>query len=152
MCFLLSVDSGILATLRHALQDISSQVEYILLETRVRRPEVSSLIAPEILEVFSSHHHVEIMCRVKHAGKASVNLCSPLGDYCLVGKGCSDATFGMAAGISGLTLASFYRQCAVSTDLKRSDLPEPWLARLPVLEQFPSHSRAIQHYMSRPAE
>jgi histidinol dehydrogenase len=147
VCFVLSTSNAILTTLRAALQDISSQVEYIPVEDAGEAADVINSIAPEILEVFSATPE-KITRRLEHVGNVYVNMCSAAGDYCLCGKGCADPTYGMASGVSGLTIASFYRQCCVSTGLQRPDIPVPWLTRLPALEKLPHHRRAIQTYLS----
>jgi histidinol dehydrogenase len=147
VCFVLSSSSAILTTLQDELQDIRSQVQYIPVENAGEAAEWINRIAPEILEIFSATPDA-ITRRLRHVGNVYVNMCSPAGDYCLCGRGCADPTFGMAKGMSGLTIASFYTQFCVSTGLKRPDVPVPWLTQLPTLEQFPHHRWAIETYLS----
>jgi histidinol dehydrogenase len=148
VCFIVSTDSAVIAALRAALPDLSSQVEYLLVADSASAAEMINAIAPEILEVFSARPD-EITRRVRCVGNAYVNLPSPAGDYMLTGKGCADATYGMAAGLSGVTIADFYRGFCISTGRLRPGA-ETWLTRLPQLEGFPYHERAIREYLLSP--
>lgn len=150
-CFLISTNSAILEQLRFALQDISSQVEYIFAADDGDAADLINRIAPEILEIFSANPD-ELTGRLKNIANVYVNMCSPLGDYCFCGKGCSDPTYGMATGLTGVTIESFYKGSCISTGLKRPGSPESWFTRLPELEGFSNHQRAIQAYLSRSDE
>ena len=150
-CFLISTQGSIITKLRSALLDLSSQVEYILAADYAEAADSINSIAPEILELFLPNPD-ELTCRLKHAANVYVNMPSPLGDYCYCGKGCSDPTYGTAAGLTGVTIESFYQGGCISTGLKRPGSPEDWLTRLAELEGFPNHKRAIQAYLSLAVE
>jgi histidinol dehydrogenase len=83
---------------------------------------------------------------IKHCGNCYINTPSPLGDYMVVGKGCLDPTYGMAKGIPGSTIGSFYTGSCFSTGLSKPDAPIARAKRLAELEQFPYHAAAIQAY------
>jgi histidinol dehydrogenase len=151
VCFVVSTDSAVSASLRAALRDLSSQVEYLLVADYAEAADLINAIAPEILEVFSAVPD-DITRQLRTVGNAYVNMPSPAGDYLLCGKGCSDPTYGMAAGLSGVTIADFYRGFCISTGLLRPGSPGPWITRLPELEQFPNHARALHAYLSPPTE
>lgn len=150
VAFVISTASAILEHLRAALHDLSPRVEFIQAENTETAAALIDQIAPEILEVFSLHPEA-VMRQARHYGNAYVNMTSTLGDYAAAGKGCCDPTYGMASGISGLSIASFYRSSCVTTGLRRPAL-EPWLTRLPELEGFTAHARAIRAYLSGPEE
>jgi histidinol dehydrogenase len=145
LCFVISTKGEIIEMLRTALHDISPQVEYIQACDYAEAVDLINTIAPEILEIYSEQHGV-MTPHIRHCGSAYANMPSPMGDYGWCGKGCSDATYGMAAGITGVTIESFYKGSCFSIGLRKPDSPEPWMTTLAELEQFPYHARAIRAY------
>jgi histidinol dehydrogenase len=147
ICFMISTNQDILDSLSGALQDISSQVEYIKARDDAEVSTIINTIAPEILEIFSTQPNA-IVDNLVAVANVYINMCSPLGDYCAAGKGCSDPTYGMAAGLSGITIGAFFKECCITTGLERN-LNAPWLELLPELEKFSYHKQAIEKYREK---
>jgi histidinol dehydrogenase len=143
--FVISTNHSIIGQLRSALLDISSQVAYFQASSYEEAADLINCIAPEILEIFAARPD-DITRRLENVANVYVNMTSTLGDYGLCGKGCCDPTYGEAAGMGGVTIESFLKGSCTSIGLQRSGKPEPWVTRLPALEQFHNHKRAIDAY------
>lgn len=146
-CFVSSDNKKLLDTLRKKTVDIKSQVQLYLVNNSLEASKLINEIAPEILEIFSRKPN-QIIKNLRSIANVYVNVCSPLGDYSVIGKGCADPTYGMARGVSGITISSFYKTSCVNFSLRKPKINDPWFIEIPKIEAFKYHKKAIEKFLS----
>ncbi len=146
-CFILSTNSILLKKISNSCIDIKKQIKYILASDYNEGTKLINEIAPEILEIFVNNPS-KILKGLNNIANVYVNTCSPLGDYCAVGKGCADPTYGMAKGVGGITLASFYKTTCITRRTSTNGYKNAkWITHLPELEGFKYHKLAIENQL-----
>jgi histidinol dehydrogenase len=146
VCFVVSTKNDLLKCISNATKDISSKVICQVVQNKDRALKFINEIAPEILEIFTDDPE-SMTSGLKNVANVYINICSPLGDYCYVGKGCADPTFGMAKGVSGITMDSFFKKSCINYS-KTGKLKPSWASKLAGIEKFKYHKMAIDNFLS----
>ncbi|MBU0998154.1 histidinol dehydrogenase [Patescibacteria group bacterium] len=147
-CFIISTSANLTNNLKKMTKDIKSQVSYFPVRNIDSATKLINNIGPEILEIFSRKPN-RIIKNLKSIANVYVNVCSPLGDYSVIGKGCADPTYGMARGESGITISSFYKTSCVNFSLRKPKIDNPWFIEIPKIEGFKYHKKAIEKFLSK---
>ncbi len=147
-CFVISTSTNLISKLRHVTKDIKSQASYIPVNSIDSAIKLINNIGPEILEIFSEKPN-SITKDLRSIANVYVNVCSPLGDYSIIGKGCADPTYGMARGVSGITISSFYKTSCINLSLRKPKIADQWFVDIPKIEGFEYHKKAIEKFLSR---
>lgn len=142
--FFITTEKQILNRIINSTKDIKEKITYIFSKNYVELTKIINEIAPEILEIFTKHPK-KLSAKIKNAGNIYINICSPLGDYCVIGKGCADPTYGMAKGVSGITLRSFTKTISVSERKNSNKLNTKLAEQLSEIEGFKFHQLSIKN-------
>lgn len=147
ICFVVSTRKKLLDTITSGTKDIKEQVVPLFASDNNNVLELINEIAPEILEIFTEKS-IQITKGLKNVANVYVNTCSPIGDYCYIGKGCADPTFGMARGVSGITMESFFKSSCINY-FKAGNVHIDWVSKIPEIEKFKYHKKAIDNFLNK---